>query len=126
MSQAHTFTASVKCDQGWSFNGAFVAIYDWSQSMQEAGSSSNCKDEETIETSIESIAFRAVFWPSIQNQVDKLKPRPLVDMDNVVNPHLLSVDLEHPSSIEIMNNNHMSSIDKKNRLIELEVKRRSA
>ena len=126
MAQAFTFTADVKCDQDWKFNGAFVAVYDWSQSMQETGSSSNCVDEETIESSIEAVAFSAVFWPSIQNQVDGLKPRPLVDLSNADNPHLLTVDLEHPTSVAIINNNHMNSIDKKNRLIELEVKRRSA
>ena len=107
MSKAHTFKAKVKCDQGWPFDGAFVAIYDWSQSLQETGTSSNCEDEESIESSIEVIAYSGVFWQNIQAQVDKLAPRPLVDLANTENPHLLTVA-------------------KKNRLIELDVARRYA
>ena len=126
MSTAHTFTANVKCDQGWSFDGAFIAIYDWSQSLQETGTSSNCEDEQSIESSVEAVAYSGVFWQGVQEQVAKLKPRPLVDLSNTDNPHLLRVDLEHPQSMQIINNTHMNSIDKRNRLIELDVARRSA
>tara|TARA_R110000744_G_scaffold341635_1_gene446826 strand:- start:555 stop:935 length:381 start_codon:yes stop_codon:yes gene_type:complete len=126
MSKAHTFKAKVKCDQGWPFDGAFVAIYDWSQSLQETGTSSNCEDEESIESSIEVIAYSGVFWQNIQAQVDKLAPRPLVDLANTENPHLLTVDLEHSQSKQIIANTQMSSIAKKNRLIELDVARRYA
>tara|TARA_R110000850_G_C9587731_1_gene427052 strand:- start:34 stop:411 length:378 start_codon:yes stop_codon:yes gene_type:complete len=124
MSKAHTFTANVKCDQGWSFKGAFVAIYDWSQSTQETGTSSGCDEEQHVDSAIEAIAYSAVFWQSLQDQVDGLNPRPLINPKNPDSPHLFSVDLSHLQSLQVINN-QMTTEDKRNKLIQLDVSRNS-
>tara|TARA_R110002050_G_scaffold83546_1_gene178680 strand:- start:436 stop:816 length:381 start_codon:yes stop_codon:yes gene_type:complete len=126
MSTVRTFRAKVKDELEWDYPGALVAVRQFSESSQTTGiSSDGVKDYEYTDPSIEAIAYRANYWPSVQAQVDGLKSRPLIDIDNQEDPDLFIVDLLHAQSIQVING-ALSPIDKMFRLIELDVTRRFA
>lgn len=126
MSAVKTFRAKVKDELEWEYPGALVAVRQFSESSQTTGISADGEGDYTYtDPSIEAIAYRANYWPSVQAQVEGKKSRPLIDIDNQEDPDLFRVDLEHLQSVQVINSS-MPPLDKMFRLIELDVIRRFA
>lgn len=125
MSTVKTFKAKVTDEDDWPYPEAFVAVRQWSQSAQETGNSSDCKEDYTEEYAVEAIAYRANYWPDSEVQAKGLKSKPLINQENTEEPQLFTVDLNHLQSLQVLNSS-MSPADKRFRLIELDVTRRFA
>lgn len=123
MSNVHSFVAPVKDSLGWSYPDALVAIRQWSVKSQDTGDSVD--GDNYIESSeIEAIPYRANFYQNTQCQAEGKQSRPLINEDNPDDEQLFMVDLRHDESLQVLGDSDMSAVDKKWRLIELDVRRR--
>ena len=118
MTIVKTLTANAKGKNGWLYAGAFVAVWQVSVSSQDTYTSEDPDGSYISESNVDTIAYRANFWPDEGTQKKGLASMPLFNSDS----GLFTVDLEHEESIQVLNS-ALSPIDKHLRLIELDVQR---
>tara|TARA_B100000809_G_scaffold266667_1_gene330603 strand:+ start:1817 stop:2197 length:381 start_codon:yes stop_codon:yes gene_type:complete len=124
MESVKTFRAKVTDELEWDYPAALVAVRAYSESSQNTGVSSDCREGYVLEsTLIEAISYKANFWPSVQSQIDGKKSRPLINLHSDGDKDLFNVDLEHEESLQVIESDS-SAIDKMFKLIELDVVRR--
>ena len=122
MSKIYTFVSPVKDSLGWKYPDALVAIRQWSVKSQDTGDSVD-GDNYVESSDIEAIPYRANFYQDKTCQAEGKQSRPLINEDNPDDEQLFMVDLGHHESLQVRESD-MSAVDKKWRLIELDVRRR--